>query len=75
MGNDGSEAFAEIKKRGGLTVAESEKSSVVFGMPGELVAKGGATVVLAVERIARQLTDWANSPCSTRRPAEAIKAR
>jgi len=59
MGYDGSDAFAEIKKRGGRTIAESEESAVVYGMPAELVAKGGASLVLAVERMASQLSIWA----------------
>ena len=59
MGYDGSDAFAEIKKRGGRTIAESEESAVVYGMPAELVAKGGASLVLAVERVASQLSTWA----------------
>ena len=40
MGHDGSDAFTEIKKRGGRTIAESEDSAVVYGMPAELVEKG-----------------------------------
>jgi len=59
MGYDGSDAFAEIKKRGGRTIAESEESAVVYGMPAELVAKGGASKVLAVEKVASQLAIWA----------------
>lgn len=59
MGHDGSDAFTEIKKRGGRTIAESEDSAVVYGMPAELVRKGGASVVLATERIAAQLSTWA----------------
>jgi two-component system chemotaxis response regulator CheB len=59
MGYDGSDAFAEIKKRGGRTIAESEESAVVYGMPAELVAKGGASLVLAVEKVAAQLSTWA----------------
>jgi len=59
MGSDGSDAFAEIKRRGGRTIAESEDSAVVYGMPAELVAKGGATMVLPVERIAAQVSTWA----------------
>jgi two-component system chemotaxis response regulator CheB len=58
MGNDGSDAFTEIKKRGGRTIAESEDSAVVYGMPAELVAKGGASVVLPVEEIAAQVSAW-----------------
>lgn len=59
MGNDGSDAFTEIKKRGGRTIAESESSSVVFGMPAELIKKGGASLVLDAVKVAKQLTIWA----------------
>ena len=58
MGYDGSDAFTEIRKRGGRTIAESEESAVVYGMPAELVNKGGASVVLAAEKVAAQLTVW-----------------
>ena len=58
MGYDGADAFAEIKKRGGRTIAESEESAVVFGMPAELIKRGGATLVLPAEKIAKQLTIW-----------------
>ncbi len=59
MGNDGSDAFTEIKKRGGRTIAESQESCVVFGMPAELIKKGGANLVLDAAKVAKQLTVWA----------------
>jgi len=59
MGYDGADAFAEIKKRGGRTIAESEASAVVFGMPAELIKRGGASVVLPAEKIASQISAWA----------------
>jgi two-component system chemotaxis response regulator CheB len=59
MGHDGADAFTEIKQRGGRTIAESEASCVVFGMPKELIEKRGASLVLAAERIAAQLNVWA----------------
>jgi two-component system chemotaxis response regulator CheB len=58
MGNDGSDAFSTIKQRGGRTIAESEDSAVVFGMPAELIKKGGATVTLHADKIARQINSW-----------------
>jgi two-component system chemotaxis response regulator CheB len=61
MGYDGADAFTEIKKRGGKTIAESEESAVVFGMPRELIERGGATVVLPAEKIAKQLIKWAKN--------------
>src|SRR5580658_869253 len=59
MGYDGSDAFTEIKKRGGRTIAESEASCAVFGMPSELINKGGASMVLGADKIAAQLNLWA----------------
>jgi len=59
MGYDGADAFTEIKKRGGRTIAESEVSAVVFGMPAELIERGGASLVLPSEKIAAQINVWA----------------
>lgn len=61
MGYDGADAFAEIKKRGGRTIAESEQSCVVFGMPAELIARNGATVVLSSDKVTRQILAWTNN--------------
>ena len=58
MGNDGAPAMAELRGRGGHTIAESEETAVVFGMPKELVALGGAEIVLPMDQIARQLLSW-----------------
>lgn len=58
MGNDGAVSMAELHARGGRTIAESEDSAVVFGMPQELIRRGGASVVLPSDRIAGQLTRW-----------------
>jgi two-component system chemotaxis response regulator CheB len=59
MGYDGADAFTEIKKHGGRTIAESEETAVVFGMPAELISRGGASVVLPADKVARQLNSWA----------------
>lgn len=58
MGYDGADAFAEIKKQGGRTIAESEESAVVFGMPAELISRGGASLILTADKVARQLITW-----------------
>jgi two-component system chemotaxis response regulator CheB len=58
MGNDGAESFTAIKKNGGRTIAESEESAVVFGMPSELIRQGGASIVLPAEKIAAQMIAW-----------------
>lgn len=59
MGDDGAEAFSRIHANGGKTIAESEESAVVFGMPKELIERRGATLVLPVNKIAQQLLHWA----------------
>lgn len=58
MGYDGAKAMTELKKQGGHTIAESEATAVVFGMPKELIEMGGASVVLPYDRIAEQLLEW-----------------
>jgi two-component system chemotaxis response regulator CheB len=60
MGYDGADSFTEIKKRGGRTIAESEESSVVFGMPAELISRGGASIVLDAVKVAAQINVWVN---------------
>ena len=60
MGYDGAEAMAELHAKGGRTIAESEESAVVFGMPTELIERKGADLVLPVEKIAGQLVRWTN---------------
>ncbi len=58
MGYDGAEAFTEIRRQGGRVIAESERSAVVFGMPAEVIKRGGATKVLPADKIAHQLIRW-----------------
>lgn len=45
MGNDGAAAMARLKAEGGRTIAEDSTTAVVWGMPGDLVARDGASVV------------------------------
>jgi len=55
MGADGAEGLVDIRRGGGLTIAQDEASSVVFGMPKEAIARGGADRVLPLSRIAPAL--------------------
>ena len=55
MGNDGASAMAELRTQGGNTIAESEETAVVWGMPGELVRANGATWTLPLPKIAPKL--------------------
>ncbi|NJM12479.1 MAG: chemotaxis-specific protein-glutamate methyltransferase CheB [Synechococcaceae cyanobacterium SM1_2_3] len=58
MGYDGADAMAELHQRGGRTIAESEETAVVFGMPAELINRGGATVVASCDQVAHHLLRW-----------------
>jgi two-component system chemotaxis response regulator CheB len=57
MGSDGAEAMTRLKGQGGRTIAEAEESAVVWGMPGELVRRGGAHVISPLEQIADRILD------------------
>jgi two-component system chemotaxis response regulator CheB len=51
MGRDGAAGLREIRRAGGLTIAQDEASSVVYGMPREAVALGAADHVLSLKDI------------------------
>lgn len=51
MGNDGTSGMTDIKRRGGFTIAESEESSVVYGMSREVIESGSADSILPLEDI------------------------
>lgn len=58
MGYDGAAAMAVLHQKGGHTIAESEDSAVVFGMPKELIARCGASVILPASKVAGQILRW-----------------
>jgi two-component system chemotaxis response regulator CheB len=55
MGNDGASAMTLLREQGGSTIAEAEDSAVVWGMPGALVAAGGADWTVSLSGIADRL--------------------
>lgn len=69
MGDDGADGMATIRAGGGVTIAESEASCVVYGMPRAAVQRGGAGWVLPLADIARLLaTLTAASPAGAAAP-------
>lgn len=58
MGEDGADGMSTIRAGGGFTIAESETSCVVYGMPRAAVRRGGATWVLALPEIASLLAGF-----------------
>jgi two-component system chemotaxis response regulator CheB len=55
MGRDGVDELMRLKQAGALTIAQDEKSSVVFGMPGQAVEAGAVSHVLPPDAIAELL--------------------
>lgn len=56
MGRDGLDGAVAVHEAGGQVLAQDEESSVVFGMPGVVVARGIADVVGPVDVLAEHLT-------------------
>jgi two-component system chemotaxis response regulator CheB len=57
MGTDGAEGLMALKQAGARTIAQDEKTSVVWGMPGEAVKIGAAEMVLPLDKIADAALD------------------
>jgi len=59
MGNDGQSGVRAVRAAGGLTLAESEASAVVYGMPLAAVETGAVEEVLGLEELAPRLARFA----------------
>ncbi|HEY7634080.1 MAG TPA: chemotaxis-specific protein-glutamate methyltransferase CheB [Gemmatimonadales bacterium] len=69
MGDDGADGMATIRATGGLTIAESEESCVVYGMPRAAQARGGATWMLSLPEIVGALERFTGGfPAAPARP-------
>ena len=55
MGDDGAKGLLEMKESGAYTLAQDEASCIVFGMPKEAIALGGAERILSLEAIAPEI--------------------
>jgi len=55
MGRDGALGLLQIRRAGGLTIAQDESTSVIYGMPREAVMLDAATHVLRLSEIAPRL--------------------
>ncbi|MBD3184601.1 chemotaxis-specific protein-glutamate methyltransferase CheB [Candidatus Poribacteria bacterium] len=51
MGNDGAEGLLNMKQNGAITIAQDEKSSVVFGMPKEAIKLDAVNHVMNLNKI------------------------
>jgi two-component system chemotaxis response regulator CheB len=61
MGSDGAAGMASIAAAGGITIAQDEASSVVFGMPQQAVKLGAVQHILPLDQIAPALEAMLNA--------------
>jgi two-component system, chemotaxis family, protein-glutamate methylesterase/glutaminase len=62
MGSDGAKGLKALREKGGITIAQDEQSSIVYGMPAAAAELGAAVHVLPPEGIAAILNDLAGEP-------------
>lgn len=55
MGEDGAEGMGMIKTAGGITIAQSESSCVVYGMPKAAIERGYASRVVPLDAMANAI--------------------
>ncbi len=58
MGDDGARGLLEMKEAGAYTVAQDEKSCIVFGMPNEAIKISAASIVLPLDKIASHVYQY-----------------
>ncbi len=61
MGDDGAAGLAELRAAGAQTVAQSEESCVVYGMPKEAVRLGAAMEILHLDDIPRRILSFGSA--------------
>ncbi len=57
MGSDGAAGMVALREAGAVTIAEAEQSCVVFGMPAEAIARGGAVHVAMLVAMPRLIAE------------------
>jgi two-component system chemotaxis response regulator CheB len=60
MGDDGARGMLEMKEAGAFTMAQDEKSCIVFGMPNEALKRGAVDMVIPLDAIAAAVVKMAN---------------
>lgn len=58
MGSDGAQGMKRLREAGSVTIAQDEKSSLVWGMPGSAVRLGAAAVVTPLDQVADKLVRY-----------------
>ena len=55
IGDDGADGMVALRKAGAMTIAESERTAIVYGMPKEAYERGGAAKVLDFDDIVKEI--------------------
>ena len=70
MGSDGADGMVALRGVGHETIAEDSRSCVVFGMPREAIARGGASRILMLEQMPAAILNALDRPA----PKVGVKA-
>ena len=62
MGRDGREGVRAVKARGGLTLAESQETAVIYGMPQAAAETGALDELLPLDGLAERILRFAREP-------------
>ena len=57
IGRDGAKGMHELKTAGHRTIAQDEKSSIVYGMPKAAAEMGAASIICPIEEIIAQISE------------------
>lgn len=60
MGKDGAQGLLNMRNAGAATIAQDEKTCIVFGMPKEAIDIGAAQVVKPLQMITQTILDFCN---------------
>ena len=63
MGTDGTEGLRAICEAGGLTIAQNEETSLIFGMPKSAIDNGCVNLVLPLPAIATLISQCSGPDC------------
>jgi len=74
MGSDGADGMVALRAAGAVTIAEDERSCVVFGMPAAAIAKGGAMHVVGLGAMPRLIANAFASPRARRAAVQTADA-
>jgi len=62
MGVDGAQGLLQLRQAGAVTICQDEKTSVVWGMPGEAVRLGASERIIPLQKIAEEIISGLVAP-------------